>query len=410
MRKILMVLVFVGVLVGLIVGAYNITSAITSPTETSQQKQQVTAPALASETIGEETPSTAGRVFVFILLFGIVVFVIVTTYKEKRGATRDARGAPTKIPWKDILLQPVFIAIAGVVILNALANLFIYPTWRWFWDHQTLFWGTNMALVLFVHFITKKEPVAKWVASGIGFLIFFGFVTTITINYQKNGGSWFGGSSAPNKTPAVSSMSFDDAPMEIALREICMCESGCRQFESDGKTPFKNRGIPQKGIKPSDAFGKYQFLESHREPAKKLGFELNTEAGQDGYARYRYSQTRTKDWEYDEQYGGGRACWGPKLLALGYGKADSQAYTVELEAPVGEFGSQRSTEKQFFDWGASTDAFIVRDQKGAIAVYNPSKGIMQNLPYPSKMLEFKSLGDKPATVKLKLARVPLVKM
>jgi hypothetical protein len=108
------------------------------------------------------------------------------------------------------------------------------------------------------------------------------------------------------------------APLEVARRVVCECESGCRQFEEDGKTPLKNKGIPSKGIRPSDAFGKYQFREMHRKPALDLGFDLNTEEGQDRYFAYLYGKEDFGPWDHDDQFGGGRACWGPKLMALGY--------------------------------------------------------------------------------------------
>ena len=100
-----------------------------------------------------------------------------------------------------------------------------------------------------------------------------------------------------------------------------------------------DKGIPQKNIPPSSAFGKYQFMEMHREPAKKLALEfptinydLDTEEGQDNYARYRYSKTGTRDWEFDEQYGGGKTCWEPKLRAYTWGGGEVVAITVR--APV----------------------------------------------------------------------------
>ena len=149
-------------------------------------------------------------------------------------------------------------------------------------------------------------------AVGLGIRYFFSAI--------GDKGSIFSQTSVTNLSHGV--------PADIALRVIAECESGGKQFEADGKTPTKNKGIPEKGVEPSSAFGKYQFLESHREPAKKLGFDLNTETGQDGYARYRYSQTATKDWEFDEEYGGGKACWEPKLRTYTWGGGEAVAITV----------------------------------------------------------------------------------
>lgn len=152
-------------------------------------------------------------------------------------------------------------------------------------------------------------------------------------------------------------------PLEVAKRVVCECETNCQQFEKnkdgnfvlDGegkKIPTRNKGIPSKGIKPSDAFGKYQFREMHRKLALDLGFDLNTEEGQDRYFEYLYAKEDFGPWDHDEQFGGGRACWGPKLVALGYnpdgkGSGVPSPRIEEVAAEPGEWSQPVKNDRRF---------------------------------------------------------------
>ncbi len=150
-------------------------------------------------------------------------------------------------------------------------------------------------------------------------------------------------------------------PLEVARRVVCECETNCQQFEKgkDGnfvlddkgnKIPTRNKGIPSKGIKPSDAFGKYQFREMHRKPALDLGFDLNTEEGQDRYFSYLYEKEDFGPWDHDEQFGGGRACWGPKLMALGYSpdtKVPPSSRKEEVASKDGEWSPVVNNDRRF---------------------------------------------------------------
>ena len=110
-------------------------------------------------------------------------------------------------------------------------------------------------------------------------------------------------------------------PAEVALPIIAGCESGDRtpgsgrQFEADGKTPLRNR-------EGSSAIGKYQIMASrHEARARSLGFDIQTEEGNEGYARYLYAESGTFHWEADPR---SRACWEP-LLARARGALPSTA-------------------------------------------------------------------------------------
>ena len=160
----------------------------------------------------EKTPSLWSRVVAFVLLGLILIVVIVSAYKEKRGVEQ-------KIPWKDIMLQPVLISVLGLLILNPLASLFAYNAWLWFWDHNILFWGTNMGIPILVHLLVKQQLYATMVASGMGILIIWGFIDAYR---EENKGD-------KGKSGIASSLSgskeIQAVPAEVALPIICGCES-----------------------------------------------------------------------------------------------------------------------------------------------------------------------------------------
>ena len=126
------------------------------------------------------------------------------------------------------------------------------------------------------------------------------------------------------RSPARSS-SLSQLPADVALPIIAGCESGDgtpgsgRQFEADGVTPLRNR-------EGSSAIGKYQIMASlHEERAKGLGYDIRTKEGNEAYARYLYAESDTLHWEADPR---SKACWEPKLMALGHSPGLSPSLTT----------------------------------------------------------------------------------
>lgn len=363
------------------------------------------------------TPSTRGRVIAFSLLGLVILGVLILSWEEKRG-TAD------KIPWGDILTQPSYIAVAGVLIFCALANLFAYPLWCWFWNEQTLFWGASLSIILFAYFKTRKEPAAKFVAKLIGLFILYGVCATIFRGYEGGPTEIFGSIfKKAEKLPEMTPLSGEDLallpPGEIAMWAVGGCESGNRQFERDGITPLRNR--PRPGQKPSSAAGKYQFIKAHWKPALDLGFRLETEIGQDGYFLYRYRRYGFQDWMFDSQYGGGPACWGPKLTALGYNMGEilaaqrriSSGASAQVEAkkdktfdvPAGTSSEEIPIPPGLVaDWGGSEGSLLVSNSLGETAKYNKEEGIVEDMYKPARYLKFQALGDKTAVVRLKFRK------
>jgi hypothetical protein len=93
-------------------------------------------------------------------------------------------------------------------------------------------------------------------------------------------------SSDPNAGVAAQVQSyFADIPVMIA---IAKCESGLRQFKSDGTPLLGGTGT---------MVGVFQIDETtHYTAALALGFDINTVAGNLGYARYLYGAEGTEPW------------------------------------------------------------------------------------------------------------------
>lgn len=343
------------------------------------------------------------KVTVAILILGIIAWMIVLTSRGSSGRAST---------WLHI--GKVLAIGAGLVFVNFIVWGLFPNLWRSFWNNQPVFWAINLALwaTVALGFIKRQYPLAGTGSKVLGTLAGLGIVFYLCA-------FWYGlaqkaSASTVARAPSGSSLSApgSELPIDVVLQPICECESGCQQFEPDGKTPLKNKGIPEKGVIPSDAFGKYQFRESHRAPAKALGYDLNTEEGQDSYARYRYQVNGTKDWEFDDQYGGGRVCWGPKLVALG----TTREFEIVVPVPAASDKWSRVVEippgYSFTFKPKTTDRYLVKTDAGMVREYDPASpdcfsesGTVldknQCLLGAVKRLELQSKTDQPIEVVVK---------
>lgn len=356
--------------------------------ETKQTTEQVAQP--ATKTPIKEVPQEeeglslwgkAGALVILLIALGIIA----------RQVYNDGGG-----DWKKILSSPVTIAAIAVVLVNVFAALGIPKWWLKFWDQHMFFFLANTGTIVAVHFYSKGSPWAKAVAVLVSTIVVASGLNTY---FTAPNFSWGRNQSKSSKEIAGISLS-QRVPIEVARRVVCECESGCRQFEDDGKTPFKNRGIPDKGIPPSTAFGKYQFLEGHREIAKKLGFDLNTEDGQDQYFDYLYTKEGFGPWLHDEQYGGGAVCLAPKLAEYGF-KPEGQSRRVILaEGPVGKFGEitkldPKQGKADFFGGGKKYTVLW----NGTVQEDLPrSEGVASLTPAVTYFFQVKSREEKPVKI------------
>jgi len=175
-KSMLIWVVLVGVIIG--IGAYS----IYAPIEKTLQKEtpsNITATTNLKSTDQkpdqkEESPSASGYLFAFVILFVTLVTV---------GIASKGSG------FGDTLKQPAYAAFIGIVVLNALAFIFAHTSWCWFWDHQILFWGSNMSFILFAFFISRPEKHFKLLSYVIAGFIIFGFVNTISSENKNSNGN-----------------------------------------------------------------------------------------------------------------------------------------------------------------------------------------------------------------------------
>lgn len=254
--------------------------------------------------------------------------------------------------WQNTMGVVIYIIISTYLLIA-----FLLPkVWDFLWRDQIFFWSLTLGIIIFARLRTMKGADEKPLTAAqngawvFGFILVCGLATQASTNHNwvdekakdANWKFWENGTTTQDffgQTPAGKT-SFDGVPVEVAKRVVCECESGCQQFEPGTMIPYKNRGIPKENIPPSGAFGKYQFKEFHRQIALDLkpSLDLNTEEGQEKYFEYLYGKEGFGPWDHDQKYGGGSACWGPKLLALGYGQSgkgeQTQTQLAILDVPT----------------------------------------------------------------------------
>lgn len=78
--------------------------------------------------------------------------------------------------------------------------------------------------------------------------------------------------------------------------EIARCESGFKQYETDGSALRNRQG--------SSAIGTFQIMRSYHEiPARNLGWDIHTLEGNMAYAMYLYKTEGTRPWDASKH------CW-----------------------------------------------------------------------------------------------------
>src|SRR3989344_1890270 len=331
----------------------------------------------------------------------IVALVILTVLAKNRSIFGRLKGSSEKLG----LSNPKFLITIGIIVFNLISFTMI----PWWWNILTSNWygfavfNIGFWLALYLRTI-KNNAIASNVSNIITVMLVVGLATTAIHQYQNRESS-DNNEVVKDKAPVAN---LSRVPADIALPIIAECESGGRQFEDDGVTPFKNR-------EGSSAIGKYQILASeHEERAlNKYGFDIRTEAGNEGYARVLYSESGTKHWEADSK---SSACWRPQLQAY-TGKPSrtptQESYSLTVNAPVGPSSYEIEVPIGFdFSWGGSEGSFVVENEKGIQARFDPDNNLFEDLPWInqgeksgfSKKLKFKSLSDKPAKVNLRFTK------
>lgn len=80
--------------------------------------------------------TTWGDWGMILLLFVAVGLVLYLAYKETRSS-----GA---LSWVEVMKTPAWLTLVGVVVVNIILALTLYPIWLIFWDYGPIFWAVNL--------------------------------------------------------------------------------------------------------------------------------------------------------------------------------------------------------------------------------------------------------------------------
>lgn len=298
------------------------------------------------------------------MIIAIVVAILISAVLFKTGFWKKVKNNSGN--QSDKLGVPIsWIIMATTVII--VANVAIWKTIPWLWiiifhDDWWCLIITNVSILLILYLGVLKvdvngkdnNPIAMKLKTAITWIVILAIGTSavelsepMLKKYQEER---VAKKQATLRKPTLlvpDDFVFEGLPMKDALQEIAKCESGGNQFETDGVTPLKNR-------EGSSAIGKYQIMASlHRERAWGMGFDINTLEGNEGYARVLFSESGTQHWEADPK---SKACWAPKLVALGY---DNPRWDIDVQPQLASAEKSGPFERM-------ESAFLVKPVKNEI--------------------------------------------
>ena len=400
-------LVLISLLTYLTKSAIDSESKLSVVSSQSQSPDSATSPQTTQD---EETQvqSTVSKVIAFLLLLTILVGVIAWAVVDARRPYKDKDGEEAKAPLTEVLRQPVIAAFGGVVVLNILASLFVYPAWRWYFDHHVLFLSTNMGLLIFVHFVMKKDTVSRCIATGIGVLIIAGF-------FHADSGSGSGNKTTSGTSAVVTSRitrsSYAHVPASIAVPIFCDAESGdgspgsAKQFvEEDGGelVPYRNPTKPEVvgacQINMGDA-AVAALVEAHNlDP-------VNSETDNREAAQLLYQDYVDRDGAGVHPFEDSRERWELQLRAYTWGGENGEAASLMVKAPVGTDWSQppipNAYEPVQFDLNGFGKKYEVLWNGEIVEELPRLEGVRVKQPAIVRTFQFRSLGlyEVPVTVK-----------
>ena len=170
------------------------------------------------------------------------------------------------------------------------------------WYKSPNFFPLNAAIILALILGSQRGSI-RYASYALWAIIALAVITQIYYGVPE----WYAARQGSVVAPANAGASAGLLPADVVLPIIAQCESRGRQFDDEGNLITNPT---------SSAVGKYQIMASlHEERAKKMGFDIRTEEGNEQYARVLYAESGTKHWESDLK---SRKCWEPELVALGY--------------------------------------------------------------------------------------------
>lgn len=337
-------------------------------------------PSSPTKTVAGGGPSAWG---VGVALVVLIATIALIGFWSRRGRIRET------------LSQPIFLALAGVVVFNALAYIFAHSIWAKFASHPTFFLGANLSLVLALFLFSREESALRRSAWLVMLLVVVGLINVA--DFSKPG--WFGKTKTPEPVVRVQTESaYRQIGQDLILDIIAECESGGKHFDEEGKL-IENPS--------TSAVGKYQIMASlHEERAKSLGFDIRTPEGNEGYARVLLAESGTQHWESDPE---SKACWGPKLADL---VGNEQKRLILVKLPPGEWSKPVFVEAGY-DFvtgiyrGGNTNRLVeytTRDGDVFTREFPRDLGKEARIPGDIRKLRFKNLGKEEIVYRVRLTK------
>lgn len=220
----------------------------------------------------------------------IVMIVAIAVLAKNRTLLGKLKGSSEKLGLSD----PRILIALGIILFNLVSWAMI----PWWWGILAYTWygflifNFGFWTVLYLRTIKTKNdkgeetkefnPTASKMATIIALVLVVGLITTAVYYFQRDGLS---------KTDYTKKMVAEEPiRREAILRAICLAESGCQQFESDGKTALRGR------IDPDDT-GMFQINKRiHAKLIAETKLDPNTLEGNVQLANVLYDKYGTTPW------------------------------------------------------------------------------------------------------------------
>jgi len=364
----------------------------------------------------------------------LALWFVFSKYKPKDKAATKAKEKKDNLSW---LPDKYMATVIAVAILSL--NVAIWKTMPSLWNIllNNDWWRLIILNVCFWLFLTlqtirvkdakgvdKVNPVAGKVAGWIGIVLMLAVASPtwdqIKVRWEKYSQQRKEEKEKAKKESGNSISSnfslYDDVPSDIAFPIIAGEESGGKQFKEDeaGNIMKDENGKPivLRGVENEHDIGYLQINEVVWADLIKENPKIDIYGSKEGnleLAEIIRSKKGYQPW-YRSQ-----SRWGPKLKRWKNGQHGQDTRGLasifpdlpeEMDAPVGAPGKPVLIPSGYHvDWSGSEGPFLVINDRGKSAKYGVEGEIDEDIPPPSRTIQFQSLGDKVVKAKLKWRRV-----
>lgn len=326
-------------------------------------------------------------------IIGGTLLILAVLYLLKKYASQATNGLK-RIPFQSFIL-PV-LCILGVNILFRFITSVKPEIWQWYWKDQSFFWSWNIGLLAIAFLSLQKDDKGKMsaVTSNTRRFLIFLMAVGLGLNLYHRGPKI-------EKDPTVriqTNTASREMSQELILDTIAECESGRKQFDDEGN-PIVNvntNGSRDYGALQINDLANAELIAKHPELDYK-------KSKRDNYELAKLIVLRDGDYR---AWNATKACWEPKLALLS-GKPVFTPDPDVFEAPVGKFSEWVSIPLDHNAyWGRSEGAFIIENDRGVQARFDPANDIVEDLPHRNKgkvrgisrRLRAIAMGEKPGKV------------